>query len=392
MAMTEESEAVGNGAAQERPGRSARAGARRSSRGRGRAALRVVALVALWAVPLGAVVVSVPLRAVLDAESVAAPEPVTVTVGSREVDRAVGVNAVVTRGTQPEIRSAGEGFVTALAGPGPIEQGAEVFAVGGVPVLAYRGPVLHRDLGRGDRGPDVAALGEYLVALDLLDASRSDDRFGPGMHAAVRDLQERLGVERDGVFRLSYVAYVPEDAFEVEGAVVRLGDRVGAGEAVLVAAAPVESVVLSAVAMGVSLASYEGAGLVLRLGSEGVEVSGVEVGGEEATSLAAALRDAVGTGGVRVDGGEGGALSYSGPVLALRDPPTSGVVPSTAVVIDAQGRSCVVVDEGGGREPLVLASAVPGSELGTVVVDDSVIGRQVVRDASTLGEGERSCG
>ena len=386
MISTEEPELEALGRSRERAGR-------KPGRRRGRAALRVVALVALWAVPVVAVVVSVPLTAALGAEGVAAPAPVTAAVGSREVDRAVGGSAVGSRGADPEIRSASDGFVTALAGPGPIEQGAEVFAVGGVPVLAYRGPVLHRDLERGDRGSDVSALGDYLVALGLLDPADSDDRFGPRMQAAVRGLQERLGVERDGVFRLSAIAYVPEDAHDIDHAAVRLGDWVAAGEAVLVAAAPVESVALSAVAMGVSLASYDGAELALRLGPDAVDVSGIAVSGQEATTLAAALQDAVLTGGVRVDGGEGGALSYSGPVLALRDPPTSGVVPSTAVVIDAQGRSCVLVDDGaGGRTALVLETTVPGSELGTVVVDESAIGRQVVRDASTLPAAERSCG
>lgn len=347
---------------------------------------------ALWSVPAVAVAVSVPLTAALDAESVAAPEPVTVTVGARQVDRAVAVGAAVARGEEPQIRSSADGVLTAVADPGPIEQGAEVFAVGGVPVLAYSGPVLHRDLERRDRGADVRALGEYLVGLGLLDDELSDDRFGPGMQAAVHGLQERLGVERDGVFRLSYVAYIPEDALEVSAAVVRLGDRVAVDDPVLVAEAPVESATLTAVATGVSLASYDGADLTLRLGPDTVDVSGVEMVGDEAASLASALHDAVRGGAVRVEVDDETTTTYSGPVLALRDPPTSGVVPSTAVVIDAHGRTCVLAGDGGAHEPLMLTTATPGSELGTVVVDESVIGRQVVRDASTLPEGERSCG
>lgn len=360
---------------------------------RGSSAPRVLALVALWTIPVVAVVVAVPLTASLDAESVAAEQPDTVTVGSREVDRAIAVNATVTLGAQPELKSGADGVVTGLTASGTIEQGAELFAVNGVPVLAYSGEVLHRDLARGDRGADVEALGEYLVQLGLLDSAPAGDQLDRSIEAAVKKLQERLGVSTDGVFRLSYIAYVPEGAKEITSPVVELGDAISAGSTVLQATAPVDSVVLTPVSTG-NLAAYSGLDLALRLGDLAVDVSGVENTGDEATRIAAALDEATRAGTVRVETTEPSA--YSGGVLVLRDPLTSGVVPSTSVLIDSDATTCVIVVEGHNDESpqhtaLVLEDATEGTEVGTVVVDPSAIGANVVRDVSRLPEAQRTC-
>lgn len=355
---------------------------------------RVIALVGLWVAPVVAVGLAVPLSAALDARSVEIPAPLTVTVGSREVDRAIAVNAVATLAAQPEIRTTAVGVLTGIGAPGPVVSGSEVFAVNGVAVLAYRGPVLHRDLNRDDRGADVAALSSYLSSLGLLDPASGGDTFGPAVQASVRALQQRLGVAQDGVFRLQYISYVPEGATEIVGAVAELGDQVGSGDPILVAAAPVESVVLTPVSAG-NLAAYDGVDLALRLGSSAVDVSGVEVTGAEAAVVAAALDEAVRTGAARVEISDGAPSTYSGGILVLRAPETTGTVPSTAVLIEATSVACLLsVGPSGGLEdltPLPLTTATAGNELGTIVVDEAAIGAQVVRDVSALAEKDRTC-
>lgn len=359
---------------------------RRSPR---RGVWRIVALVGLWLVPVVAVVVAVPLTEVLDAESVATRQPGTVTVGSREVDQATAVNTAVTLGPEWEIRTQATGVVTSLAPAGPIELGAELFAVDDVPVLAYRGPVLYRDLSPGAQGADVAALGDYLVELGLLDQAQSDEHFGPATTAAVRRLQDRLGVDDDGIFRLSYIAYVPEHARDVAHAVVRLSDAVTAGTAVLTSEPTVESVVFTAAADGATLDSLAGAELALTLGDRVVDVSGLELTGSEAADVTAAVEESVQNGSARPAGGFDTDGVYSGGVLRVRTPPMAGVVPATAVLIDADGRSCVIAP---GPEPLPLTSAIPGGEAGTVRVDETVIGREIIRDVTLLPDTDRTCG
>jgi hypothetical protein len=319
-----------------------------------------------------------------------------VTVGSRDVDRAIAVNAVATLSAPPELRAAVDGTLTGLGTPGELGQGSEVFAIDGVPVLAYRGAVLHRDLARDDRGQDVAALSQFLVELDLLDGASVGDQFGPALESAVTELQQRIGVEPDGVFRLAYISYVPEGADELADAVVGLGDRIAVGDPVWLAQAPVESVVLTPVSTG-NLAGYVGNDLALRLGGSTVDISGIELAGAEAASLTTALDEAVRTGAARVEMSSGSPSTYSGAVLVLRSPTTTGVVPSTAVLIDAAGRTCVVAVDGDPADSaslsrLPLVSAVAGSELGTVAIDESTIGAVVIRDVSLLAEADSTCG
>lgn len=362
----------------------------------GRGIARLLALLGLWALPVVAVAVSVPLTASLDAQSITVEQPTTVTVGSREVDRAIAVQAAVTLGAQPELRSGSDGVVTQLVDSGTIEQGAELFAVDSVPVLAYQGPVLHRDLSHGDRGADVKALSDYLVTLGYLDPQLASDQFGPDIQAAVHQLQAHLGIERDGMFRLSYISYVPEAAHEIAAAVIELGDRVQAGDPVLVAKAPIETVALTPVSTG-NLTAYSDLELALRLGDSLVDISGVEMAGEEAAAVAAALGDAARSGAAQVEVAELSLSIYSGGILVLRNPVTSGAVPSTAVLIDSDTRTCLLGTgnleaESPSYIPLVLDSANASTELGTVMVDEAAIGLQVVRDVSALPEEHRTCG
>lgn len=351
---------------------------------------RTATLVGLWLAPLLAVVIAVPLQSVLDRASVEPPNPITVSVGSRQVDRAIAVNALVTSQTPPELRSGADGVVTGLVEAGPLETGQRVFEIDGAGVLAYRGSVLYRDLARGDHGPDVSSVSKFLVTIGLLDSRRASDQFGPAMETAVRGLQARAGVNQDGIFRLGYITYVPNDATTIDQAIVGLGDRVSVGDAIFVAAAPVESVTLTPVSAG-SLATYNESDLALRIGDDLVDIPGVDMTGSDAQAVADSLEEGVSEGEIRVDATGGVTAVYSGGILVLRDPIVSGVVPSTAVVIDEDGAACVLVQTDSGTKPLIVERPVAGNEVGTVTIDQSAIGLTVVRDASRAARTPVEC-
>ena len=371
--------------------------------------LRLLPLVMLWALPLVAILVAVPLSAALDEASVAAPEATSVFVGSRQADRATAVTAVVTQGESPEIRSGTSGTVTALYPLETIAQGTPVLGVDGVPVLAYRGPVLYRDLARGDKGTDVAAVATYLTELGLLSSGAASDTFGTALRTAVRSLQAQLGVAQDGVFRLSYVAYIPSDAIIIAETALKLGQSVAAGDVILRAAAPTQTVTFKALAAGATLAQLANNELVLRLPDREISVASVELTGDAAAVVAAELAAAAVDGSARIEAGQSGeagesgesgessTISYSGGVLALRESEVVGVVSATALVIEADGTACLLVLESATTastqaRAYTLKSAVPANDIGTVAVDEATIGLLVVRDASSLPKVQQSCG
>ncbi|WP_186008807.1 peptidoglycan-binding protein [Cellulosimicrobium cellulans] len=364
----------------------------RSDRSRGW--VRLVPLVALWAVPVVAVAVAFPLVDAAEERSVAVPAPTVVEVGARSDDGRTAVEVATVRAEAPEVRAPAGGVVTALAEPGPVEPGAALFALDGVDVLAYRGLPLWRDLRPGDRGADVRALGDYLVSLGYLDADGVDDRFGPGVRDAVRALQERLGVPRDGEFRLSYVVRVDDAVPSVAGPLVVLGDRVEPGDAVLEGSQPVEALTVAPIAEGGGLGRLAREPVVLRLGEVEVPMSSAAPQGAELDGVVAALEEAVAAGTLeRVVDEATATVRYRGAILALQDPAERGAVPSTAVRVDHDGTTCVLLSDGStvAAQPRRLEVAEPGNELATVLVDADLVGSRVLRDA-TQATGTSGCG
>lgn len=372
-----------------------RRGVRRPVRSdRSRGWVRLVPLVALWAVPVVAVAVAFPLVDAAEERSVAVAAPTVVEVGARSEDGRIAVEVATVRADAPEVRAPAAGVVTALAEPGPVEPGAALFALDGVDVLAYRGSPLWRDLGPGDRGADVRALGDYLVALGHLDPARVDDRYGTAVREAVRAVQDRLGVPQDGRFRTSYVVRVDDAVPSVAGPLVTLGDRVEAGDAVLQGAQPVEALTVAPIAEGGGLGQLGREPVVLRLGEVEVPMSSTSPQGAELAELVAVLEDAAATGTIeRVVDESTSTVRYRGGILALQDAVERGAVPSTAVRVDHDGATCVLLSDGdaAGARPHRLEVAEPGNELATVLVDADLVGAHVLRDA-TQATGTPGCG
>lgn len=351
--------------------------------------VRLVPLVVLWAVPVVAVAVAVPRAGAREEASVAPPLPSVVTVGGRSTDYRTSVSASVEVEQVGQVRSPVSGLLTSLATEDrPVRSGQELFAVDGVPVLAQVGTApLYRELRSGHEGEDVEVLARFLVDMGLLPTDEADDTFGSAMRLAVEQLQARLGMRVDGVFRPTYVAFVPESATALGDPVLAVGSPVAAGEPVLdTAPAPVR-ISFVPTSPGVSLADLQGAPLTLTFGDLQIPLSGLDPTGSELAAVHAGLREAVSIGEAQVSTGEtDGTEQYSGGLLGLAEPQVRGVAPGTAVHVTRSGTQCLFVQEGDGGwtpAPLPKLEAAVG-ELGAVYVDTALIDARVARDPLTL--------
>ena len=353
-------------------------------------------LAALWLAPVAVVAAALPLADAREEESVASRLPSTVVVGSRTTDHRTAVTAVVRLGPAAAVRTQAAGLLTALPAPtGRVRAGQRLFDVDGVPVLAFPADApLFRPLRRGDRGDDVRALERFLVGRAGLPAAAVDEAFGARTTAAVRRLQDELGVAKDGVFRPSYVAYLPPAVDAVAIGDVAVGAPLAAGDVVLVGAPAALAVDFEPATEGRTLRALADAPLALRLGEQAVPLSGLSPRPAEAAAVHAALQAAAEDGRVERDEVEGQAHEqYSGAVLARASEERRGVVPATAVHLAASGAACVFVPAGDGYDAVELASVDAAvGELGAVPVDASLVGREVVREPASLpAQAHRRC-
>lgn len=355
--------------------------------------VRLLPLVALWAVPVVAVAVAVPAAGLREEASVAPPLPSVVTVGSQSTDYRTSVSVLVEVEQVGQVRSPVSGLLTSLAPTdGPVRSGQELFAVDGVPVLAQRGTVpLHRELRWGDEGEDVDALARALVDAGLLKEELADDSFGSAMRAAVVQLQQRLGVRTDGVFRPTYVAFVPQSAPALGDSPLAVGSTVSAGDVILETASVPARVTFTSTSPGVSLAKLQDAPLAMIFGDLEIPVSGLDPDPKELTEIYAGLREALSIGEAQLasDPGETGEpAQYDGGLLSLADPQVSGVVPGSAVYVNSAGNQCLFEQQDDGNwvpeQVTVLEPAV--GTLGAVFVEPDWIDARIARDPLALSD------
>jgi hypothetical protein len=392
---------------------------------------RLVPLIVLWAVPVAAVVVAVPLVGDREQGSVTGPLPSVVEVGSRSADYRTAVAVTVELAESGQVRSPVAGTLTSVTEPAtpgstsePLRSGQELFAVDGVPVLAQRGvSPLFRELRQGAEGADVEVLARFLADAGLLSEDLVDGDFGRGVRAGVVELQERLGVARpDGVYRTSYTAYVPAAADALGDPLLAVGSPVAAGDPVLTTAPAPARVTFAPTTPEASLTPLEGSPLVLLLGDQALPVSALQPTTDELPALRAGLREAVADGTVQLTGGSPGGSNgsastaaaaspeaYAGGLLALAEPQVRGVVPGTTVHLTEAGTACVfrhddasdtgatgsasgtAGDAAGGWSAVRLPSLEPAvGELGAVFVDADLTGTPVARDPLTLPEQVRA--
>jgi hypothetical protein len=130
----------------------------------------------------------------------------------------------------------GHGTITALPAVGQvIGQGQVLYRVDGQPVvLLYGSTPAYRTLAEGAKasdltGTDVAQLNRDLVALGYAssdDLDPSSDEFGWATKAAIKEMQDDLGIEQTGELDLGQVVFLPTAA-RVTSVSATLGGQAG---------------------------------------------------------------------------------------------------------------------------------------------------------------------
>jgi peptidoglycan hydrolase-like protein with peptidoglycan-binding domain len=161
----------------------------------------------------------------------------TAAVARRDLRSQEEVDGTLGYGEARLVGNGRQGTITALPAEGSVvTRGEALYRVDGKPVpLLYGRLPAWRELSVGvEDGPDVRQLEQNLVALGY-DPDRAitvDDHFSWATRAAVRRLQEVLGLEETGAFRPGDAAWQP-GAVRVGELKASVGDAAGPGSPVL---------------------------------------------------------------------------------------------------------------------------------------------------------------
>jgi len=251
-----------------------------------------------------------------------------------------------------------------------IRSGQVLARVDGHPVVAMvSDKALYRDLEQGDKGWDVQVLQTWLLGLGFFDADVSVE-FGDRTRASVMQWQASLGEPSTGAFRLSAVVWVgavPPLVGEISQAP---GQSTSPGDTLFSSVSRPESIRVVEPPGGVA----QSGALLLTIASTSVPYSagsGLVADPTSVTQITQAL-------GASPEG-----IGRIQPV----DPVTVRVLPASAVVTDAEGRTCAFPDQYG---PAVPVSALSGG-LGGVTVDNDFPLSNVLANP-TLVRSDISCG
>lgn len=138
------------------------------------------------------------------------PVPVEYTVSEGVVGRSLRFASVASWQFRDLARNASSGVVTSVEiAPGDqVVAGDVLYSVGLRPVVVAQGDTpMFRDLALKSEGPDVVQLQGLLTSLGFY-AGEIDGVFGSGVRAAVRDWQDSLALDDDGVVRRGDVVFV----------------------------------------------------------------------------------------------------------------------------------------------------------------------------------------
>jgi hypothetical protein len=355
----------------------------------------VVPLALIWLIPLAVLMVAVPQAQDAEQAHVAVERPDLVPVGARATPpgRGAAVQLTFTEPADVTVRRAG--IVTSINATtgSAVGNGSTLIGIGGVPVLVYQADVpLFRDLGRGDRGPDVQALGGYLSALGLMAPAAVSTTYGSATEQAVRRLEkERLGIAATGRFSVGNVAFVPASATTVKKVGAVLGADVAIGDAVVTVSGAPTSVAFLDPASGERFHATVG-GVTLQAGERTLDLGSLTAATPDgvyafvqAGVAAGSITPLAPTTGQDTTPGE----VFNGITVLERVVKSTGTVPATAVYTTASGVSCVFVSDRHQAQVLGPLDLVPG-QLGVVVVSGDLVGNNVVRnpqalDAAVLG-------
>ncbi|MEU0564940.1 efflux RND transporter periplasmic adaptor subunit [Nonomuraea sp. NPDC005983] len=141
------------------------------------------------------------------------------------------------------------GTVTMLPAVGQVvTAGRVLYRVDGKPVMLLNGVVpIYRSLSWGTEGVDVQQLNAALVVLGYATKDELDpesDYFGRGTYNALRELQDKVGLEESGNLSLGQAVFVPAKAIRVLKVNAVSGAQTAAGTVVLQASSTARQVTI----------------------------------------------------------------------------------------------------------------------------------------------------
>ncbi|UOE42827.1 peptidoglycan-binding domain-containing protein [Agromyces larvae] len=281
-----------------------------------------------------------------------------------EVGSSVSLNAVAEWPQAPAGTNQAVGTVTSVsvAAGDEVAPGQVLYSVNLRPVVVAAGATpSFRSMSRGVSGADVAQLQGLLAGLGLFDGD-ADGVFGWATEAAVRDWQDSLGIEDDGVVQAGDVVFVPSlpGRVAVDEEVVYRGASLAGGEEVVSGLAVEPTFTIPATA---AQAAMMPAGTRVELTAQDA-AWGAVVAGQEPDP---ASPDVVNV-GLQADGDGAicadrcGLIPVTGQSLLsakiITQPTVTGVVaPSAALRSDPDGSVSVIDETGVAHVVTVVASA-----------------------------------
>lgn len=260
-------------------------------------------------------------------------QPVVVAVTTLERQVSGGVELLASRVPAIDFVTGRAGVITAsaLTPLTAVETGAEVLRVNNLPVFALRAKApMYRDLKRGDRGDDVLAVQNLLVARGYL-SGRPDGAFGDRTARAVARFAEHFERKKAATFfEAQWVMWVADGAGPQSidlgvGSTVSPGGVVAKGQSLAQAITVSESPQAKAITGPATLSI--GAVTVPYVPGSGAVKAQKDV---------AALMSVIGS----------GTEAAAGTVTAAKTAAVA-VIPASAVVTGASGSPCVFVDATG---------------------------------------------
>jgi hypothetical protein len=311
------------------------------------------------------------------AATTAPPPPSVITAA---VERRVLSSQVVTRGSVVSTRTldigpaaVGAGVLAAVVTDMPVRRGQlvrsgqVVLEVSGRPVFLLAGDLpAYRDLGPGDKGPDVIQL-QHALAVAGYAAGTPDGVYGPATAQAVRRLHERDGYDASPRLPASEVVYAPDGDTRVQAVNAQLGDPVAPDSVVLSTGEPTIVAQLNPTQVGLVRA-----GLHVEIYSEVLDkrLTGTV---ESLTSKPPLPAEQVVSGDryALIRPGRGDARSFLGQDVRVTLVASSShgkvlVVPVSAIVTTADGHTSVVVDADGGQRTVDVTVGITSEGLAQV--------------------------
>ena len=327
-----------------------------------------VALAALIPLGVGAVV-ALLIASNSPLESAAKPAPLVgaIETAQRSGQVNVGIKVEFTDALSPATQASGTITSLSVVPGDKVGTGTRLMDVNAQAVIAYvAASPLYSDIGPSE--PDVATAQALLTAWGY-DTGGADGKAGVATEKAIKAFNLANGYGKDNtVLSLASLVWVGSAPVTVGTMSVHLGDQVGAGTALFTTTAALAAIT---VAEPPGMTSDGDLELVVGdLSTPYVAGSGRVTEPEAVAAMVASL----------------GTATEGLGTLQLVTPTTVATVPSSAVVTDAAGRTCIFASET--AAPTLVAPT--GGSLGTIDLDPSLAGTPVLLNPRDV-RGDLTC-